>query len=241
MAISMTAKFDKYWKKSNVALAVASFLDPRFKKKIIEFYMRKFHGELVYEDETEKFMKIVKQLYQQYASAASNVPNNKVVVASRGETYEARDLFMEEDNNALDSYLYHVERAGATNDLEKYMAEQPLMVPKTENFDILSWWKIHQHAYPIMSQLARDVLAIQVSSVASESAFSTGGHVIDLFRSRLDPNMVEALVCTKDWVAASRKGSQKCIPSIVGDLDVMETLVAITNMGEEDLDSDDDD
>ncbi|KAL6502286.1 hypothetical protein OROHE_024714 [Orobanche hederae] len=53
--------------------------------------------------------------------------------------------------------------------------------------------------------------------------------------------MVEALVCTKDWVAASRKGSQKCIPSIVGDLEVMETLAAIANMGEEDLDSDDDD
>ncbi|KAL6575336.1 hypothetical protein OROMI_012621 [Orobanche minor] len=86
MAISMTTKFDKYWKKSNVALAVASFLDPRFKKKIIEFYMRKFHGELVYEAETEKFMKIVKQLYQQYASAALNVTNSKAIVASRGET-----------------------------------------------------------------------------------------------------------------------------------------------------------
>jgi hypothetical protein len=33
MANAMTFKFDKYWKKSNIALAVANVLDPRFKKK----------------------------------------------------------------------------------------------------------------------------------------------------------------------------------------------------------------
>ena len=54
--------------------------------------------------------------------------------------------------------------------------------------------------------MARDVLAIQVSTVASESAFSAGGRVVDPYRSRLDPEMVEALICTKDWVAAARKG-----------------------------------
>ena len=30
MATTMSLKFEKYWKKSNVALAVASFLDPRY-------------------------------------------------------------------------------------------------------------------------------------------------------------------------------------------------------------------
>ncbi|KAL6959552.1 hypothetical protein U1Q18_052498 [Sarracenia purpurea var. burkii] len=51
-----------------------------------------------------------------------------------------------------------------------------------------------------MSRLARDVLAIPVSTVASESAFSTGGRVIDPFRSNLSPNMVEALICTQNWL-----------------------------------------
>lgn len=35
MAISMSKKFEKYWNKSNVALAVASFLDPRYVYAII--------------------------------------------------------------------------------------------------------------------------------------------------------------------------------------------------------------
>ena len=36
MAISMSRKFEKYWKKSSTTLAVACFLDPRYKKRLIE-------------------------------------------------------------------------------------------------------------------------------------------------------------------------------------------------------------
>ena len=42
--------------------------------------------------------------------------------------------------------------------------------------------------------MTRDVLAIPVSIVASESAFSTGG-----FRSSLFPLMVQNLVCAQNW------------------------------------------
>ncbi|XP_038686686.1 uncharacterized protein LOC119986196 [Tripterygium wilfordii] len=41
-----------------------------------------------------------------------------------------------------------------------------------------------------------------VSSVASECAFSVGSRVVDPFRSCLTPRMVEALVCTSDWLRA---------------------------------------
>jgi len=44
------------------------------------------------------------------------------------------------------------------------------------------------------------VLAIPISTVASESAFSTCGRILDDFRSSLTPFMVEALVCTQDWL-----------------------------------------
>jgi len=74
-------------------------------------------------------------------------------------------------------------------------------------FDILSWWKTNQAKYPILSRLARDVLAVQVSTVASESAFSCSGRIVNKFRTRLDPEMVEALVCSKDWGLASKKGN----------------------------------
>jgi hypothetical protein len=69
-----------------------------------------------------------------------------------------------------------------------------------KSFDILKWWKNNATRFPIMSHMARDLLAIPISSVASESAFSLGGRTLDDFRTSLTPTMVEQLVCTNDWL-----------------------------------------
>ena len=50
--------------------------------------------------------------------------------------------------------------------------------------------------------MARDILTYHVSIVASESAFSTCGHILDDYRSCLDPRTVKALVCLQDWYYA---------------------------------------
>jgi len=48
--------------------------------------------------------------------------------------------------------------------------------------------------------MARDFLAIPLSTVSSESAFSLGGRILGDHRSSLAPEMLEALVCGKDWL-----------------------------------------
>ena len=76
--------------------------------------------------------------------------------------------------------------------------EEPL-IPRATNINILYHWKTNAMRYPILSKMARDILAIPISTVASESAFSTGGRVLDCYRSSLKPDTAEAIICLKDW------------------------------------------
>ena len=82
--------------------------------------------------------------------------------------------------------LYLLERAEKLND----------------RFDVLAWWKNSLVKFPILSMIARDVFAMPVSTVASESAFSTGGRILDPFRSSLTPKIVEGLILTGNWLQA---------------------------------------
>ena len=46
--------------------------------------------------------------------------------------------------------------------------------PKKEEVDTLDWWRVIYFRYRVLSQVVYDVLAILVSTIASESTFSTG-------------------------------------------------------------------
>jgi hypothetical protein len=62
-------------------------------------------------------------------------------------------------------------------ELEKYLAEEN--EEHTTKFNIMEWWKVNSTRFPILGRLARDVLAIPISTIASESAFSTDGRILD--------------------------------------------------------------
>ena len=46
-------------------------------------------------------------------------------------------------------------------------------------------------------------MVVLVSIVASESAFTTGGRILDPFRSSLSPLTVEALICCQNWLRST--------------------------------------
>ncbi|KAK1359496.1 hypothetical protein POM88_043970 [Heracleum sosnowskyi] len=62
-------------------------------------------------------------------------------------------------------------------------------------------WKENTLKFKILSKMAKDVLSIPATSVAAEATFSAGGRVLNQFRSSLNPQIVEALIYTKDWVS----------------------------------------
>ena len=50
--------------------------------------------------------------------------------------------------------------------------------------------------YPILSRIARDILAILITTIAPESAFSIGGLFISAYHNRLHLSTLEALMCS---------------------------------------------
>ena len=86
------------------------------------------------------------------------------------------------------------EQTKIRKEMSKYEA---LSVPPKATC-ILGWWNFHSKMFPILSSLARMVLAIPASSAKSERTFSTCGNLVTQKRSRLGPNKVEELVITKE-------------------------------------------
>ena len=94
------------------------------------------------------------------------------------------------------------------SEVDRYLLDPIEKPPKGPDFDILVWWKLNGSKYPNLAAVARDVLAIQVSTVVSESSFSTAGRFLTPHRSRLHPDTLEALMCVQDWLWTDREGNQ---------------------------------
>ena len=56
--------------------------------------------------------------------------------------------------------------------------------------------------FRVLSRMACDILSIPITTVASESAFSAGGRVIDPYRASLDAKTIQVLLCGEDWLRA---------------------------------------
>ncbi|KAL0340084.1 UNVERIFIED_CONTAM: Zinc finger BED domain-containing protein RICESLEEPER 2 [Sesamum radiatum] len=88
---------------------------------------------------------------------------------------------------------------GHKSELDSYLNEE-IETDESPSFSITEWWKLHTSRFPILARLARDVLAMPISIVASKAAFSTGGRIINDFRASLTPKMAQALICCQDWM-----------------------------------------
>ena len=84
------------------------------------------------------------------------------------------------------------------SELKIYLSEA--IVEDERTFDILRWWKLNSERFLILSRMAKDVLVVPISTMASESCFNTSSRVLDIFQSSLTPKIVEALIYSQDWL-----------------------------------------
>jgi hypothetical protein len=70
---------------------------------------------------------------------------------------------------------------------------------------VLAWWHEHKLTYLVLSILAKDVMTVPVSTISSESPFSTTGRIIEERRRKLGSDTVEMLALVKDWEMADAR------------------------------------
>jgi len=86
------------------------------------------------------------------------------------------------------------------------------------HLNVLSYWKANQCRYPIMASMARDLLAILVTTIASELSFNVSGQILDKYRNCLLPSNLEALICTRDWLFVNQDSNQITMEDLTMDV-----------------------
>ena len=69
---------------------------------------------------------------------------------------------------------------------------------KDVSLDILAFWRDQEARLPLLASLAKDILAMQMTSASSERVFSEGGHVVTKQRTLLNPGNAEMLIFVHD-------------------------------------------
>ncbi|KAI4313440.1 hypothetical protein L6164_026423 [Bauhinia variegata] len=188
---------DKYWRDCSLVLALAVVMDPRFKMKLIEFSFSKIYG-----DDAHIYIKMVDdgihELFHEYVNLPLPLTPAYAEEGMKMEESPGGTLLSDNGLTDFDMYIMETTSQPVKSELDQYLEES--LLPRSADSNVLGWWKLNKLKYPTLSKMARDILAVPVSTVAIESFFDIKSKEMDQYRSSLRPETVEALVCAKDWM-----------------------------------------
>jgi hAT family C-terminal dimerisation region/Domain of unknown function (DUF4413) len=197
MSEPMYEKFEKYWGEIELLMSIAFILDPRFKLVSLYWTFERLYPKDELHDRVVEVTNKLKSLFAKYS---------QVRMATRAVASSSSNTTIVEPNE--DDFYAYLKTIGVgqpvKSDPEVYL-EGVFMVDDSGLFNVLRWWSQNCTKFPILSKLARDVLCIPITTVASESTFSAGDRVLDDYRSSVMKDMVEILVCGGDWIKAASK------------------------------------
>lgn len=129
-----------------------------------------------------KFRNFIDCLYNYYSKFGGG--SCRSGVESSGK--ESSESCTTSIDNSYFMSIFHKYRASRGSSVEYKLEVNRYLTKEVESrggtFDILNMWRVNSTKYPILGQIARDILAIRISIVASKSAFNIEGRILDLFR-----------------------------------------------------------
>jgi hypothetical protein len=180
MAISMQKKYYKYWgnlNKINLMLFIAFVVDSRYKMKVLVFWLNLCYGPTLVEAIEENVKGLLNCLIEQYRNF-SGIETSTLELDSRSLNDTSLNVVngskgvVDNFNHISSQHSVQSNDLECKSDVDKYLLDG--CESTTKDFDILTWWKNNAHRYLIIAEIARDVLVMPISIVASEFTFSTG-------------------------------------------------------------------
>ncbi|PWA91957.1 AC transposase [Artemisia annua] len=204
MVDDMVKKYNKYWGKFdelNDYIYFATILDPTMKQNLVSHGFKKM---LEYNMSSESSLSdddlnaMVREMLKEFLNRMFDTVVSKN--SSKKDKNQQSCKSYVGDNAFLDIFL-NLKDSGSIEldtELTRYLNEPRIRFT--------------------------NILAIQITTVASESAFSTGGRVLDPYRTNLSYAVVEALICTQDWVRKFKKAIIDDIDDLLNDDDVAKDI-----------------
>ncbi|KAK9944088.1 hypothetical protein M0R45_009672 [Rubus argutus] len=210
---AMKAKFDKYWKNFPIVFCLSVAMDPRYKFFAIGKWLASMGVDKPYVESTIASLKdSLFQLYECYmANVVQEGPTSTVQPSVSSMAVSTCDpiMFPDDCDDYADEVIKKAKTSTSTSssssDLQYYIDMPILDLADGLEFNLLGWWRSHEAVYPVLSMVARDLLTVPASTVASEAAFSAGGRVVSEKRASLSPNTIQALICLNDWKLADAR------------------------------------
>nr|GEV32398.1 high mobility group B protein 7 [Tanacetum cinerariifolium] len=168
----------------------------------------KLKAKKVDDDHNEKLLKESED--QMYSYVDEEADSAEVGKFDKNIGSYEKDTYDSDYDSDHDGSLYHQAKHDrlATSEYERYVKIDFVSHLSTEElagYDVLGFWKANESTFTVISQMARDILSVQATSIASESAFSTSGRVLSIRRTRLTPASLEMCMCLKDHMDAAER------------------------------------
>ena len=212
MGKKMKEKFRKYFEELPAVLTCAAALNPCINVGGVESLIEKICDELGLN--TAENPCFNQTLSNTFNAALSNMYD--VYLTRYGSSSQIHDslraVAQSQSQTDLEMGMYYMiwEDAGKrqkvntpNSEIGRYSATNFVkhMTPdEFRSLDLLAWWRGKEDEFPILAAMAKDLLTVQASTVASESAFSVSGRVISIRRTRLTAPAIEMTICYKDYL-----------------------------------------
>ncbi|GKA71392.1 zinc finger BED domain-containing protein RICESLEEPER 2 [Tanacetum coccineum] len=174
-------KLRKYFENMPPIITCSAALNPCFNVSGVDYLIENISRDLEFQDDGfatrsldwfhESFQGLYNMYYTKYgtnhtqstsgggsSSGVSRDPYARLLHGLKGHTKKART-----DPTMSSEYEQYLKADFVSHLHPKDFA----------TFDVLGFWKAKENQFPVLSRMAMDILSVQASSVASESAFST--------------------------------------------------------------------